>query len=97
MPGLVVTDMMDGDGHWVLVDDELWQQITTLEFPDTREGLYHRQETIGYLSCDDPEVYKPEYAPERRGKILKTFHTQTHVIENVRLDGIVGIITLQAT
>ena len=96
MPGLVVTDLMGGDACWTVVDDELWKQITKLKFPDTREGVYQRSETIMYLACNDPEVAKPEYAPERKGSVLKTFFTQTHVIEKEALTGIVGVITLEA-
>jgi len=95
MPGLVVTDLMGGDAHWCVVDDELWQQIVGLDYPDTHNNL--RLEAIGYLTCKDPEVYKPEHAPERRGQILREFFTQTGVLEHEKLDGIVGILTLQAT
>ncbi len=95
MPGLVITDMMDGDAHWTVVDDDLWKQILDLDYPETHNN--QRKEAIMYLSCDDKEVWKPEHAPERRGKILWEFHTQTGVIEHEKLDGIVGIIMLQAT
>lgn len=100
MAGLVVLDLNGGDTAFVLVDDELWAQIKSLDpsrrTVPTRASMAQRAEIIQWLACDDPEVQKPHAdCPDRKGKILKRYYTQNHVIEEVSLTGITGIITFQ--
>lgn len=100
--GLIVFDLYSGDAVYHLVDEALWDQINRLHVawgeevarPNRSPSCTEKHtEIIGWLTCDDKDVYRPEGAPDREGQVIKTWFTQTYVVEEVELDGVVGILT----
>lgn len=92
--GLVVLDLHGGDAAFVLVDAERWAQIVEVHGGDWDGRLMTLYELIHWLASDDTDVDPPRDAPDRKGKVLKTWYTQTWVIEKANIEGVVGILTL---
>lgn len=90
MAGLVVLDLGGGDAAITVVDSVLWEQIKSI--PEENTGRY--QEIIIWLTCTDPDVDRPEGAPDRQGQVLREYYTQTFAVEEVDITDVTGILTL---
>jgi len=97
--GIVVFDLSGGDAAYHFVDGERFLQIGELvrAAGDEERWQDRLNEHVGWLTCDGhDEVEKPTGAPERRGKLLKTYYTQTYTLElTAGIEGFcLGILTL---
>ncbi len=96
--GIIVTNTNHRNAIWSFVDEERWNQIVDFHrsLNDKKsDWQYRSMEVVGWLTADNyGETDRPVGAPERKGKVLKTVFTQTFVVENANLDGVLlGILT----
>jgi len=100
MFGIIIFDLGDGDASIHFVDQTRWNQILAIHSSvDTSnpDWKYDLSDIIGYLTLDaDPNTYRPDNAPDRKGKLLTTLHTQTYSVEfpKVAVQGtLLGVLT----
>ncbi len=89
--GLVVHELGDGDHCWTVVDATLWMQIASI---GETVSVEDRAEIIGWLCSPESDRPGAAVGVEPRGKVLRQFFTQRHVIEPEALDGVVGVLVL---
>lgn len=100
MNALIIQHLGDDDLCISIVDEERWNQVREIHtgwsgWGQPRQRLDQLSEVIGWLvSEDDDEVDRPKYAPDKVGRLIKTYYTQHWVIEEVEFDNVGRILTI---